>query len=1026
MLLIATGMHRSGTSAVTGLLSSLGAQLGTTSTLMPAHSSNARGHYEQLPIVEINDEILLTLGGHWLAPPVCAVSEFRRLARTELGARASAALTQCGWNPADAGSPFIVKDPRFCITLPFWRELLNDGFEVIAVYRHPREVAASLRARDGVADAYGTWLWANYNLYLLRGCEGLRALGVSYTEVLQDSEQLAIRLSSTYGLHNALSTSAIEPALRSQLSAEPIPNEARQMWAALQELEGREAPSPASLPDVGASIEPSSSAVRAVADEHRRAQRLWTDSNTDRDATIAALTSEIDRIGQQRDALQLQAQELSAQNDDLIAEIQEIRQQKHQSEEHLRAYLYSRAATPTRLFWSLKQRVTRQLSPSQRFTLHGANPERMTAHTVAIPSSPSPPIAVRASKNPVVSIVVPVHGELAFTSACLQSIVNSPDLTPYEIIVVDDASPDNTAEWLAECENVRVVHMETNVGYLRATNAGVAAATGSYVCLLNNDVLVRRQWLRALLRPFNDRANTGAVGARLLYPDNTLQEAGGIIFSDGSGWNYGRSEDPSDPRFLTSRTVDFSSAACLMVRKDLWDQLEGFDERYCPAYYEDVDLAFRLRERGYTVRYQPDATVVHFEGQSHGTDETTGLKAYQTRNRQIFAERWSTELQTQPAPGSSPDLAAWRTARPHVLVIDHQVPTPDMDAGSLRMKLILTSLVDLGCRVTFIPANGHEHGSYGSALRQLGVELRASMSPNESSLTLDQSHIDAVILSRPDVATAVLHNVRTQLPNAKIIYDMVDFHTVRLRRQAELSGSTEHQVAADSYEAIERRLFETSDLVIAVTDEEAAAVKEMVPRAAVRRLGTIHPRNRGSAEFQSRRGVVFVGSWSHPPNRDAVEWITDEIAPALFDRAPEIKIHIVGSDIPTNSLEVPTNVEVHGWLPSLDSITNQVRVSIAPLRFGAGIKGKVADAIARGLPVVTTTIGAEGFGPVRSALTIADSADEFVDKLIELHTDAAQWNSISELGGDLLDEFLGPASARTAITEILRRTGVLI
>lgn len=1004
-------MHRSGTSAVASLFNALGAQLGTSSTLMPAHESNARGHYEQLPIVAINDEILQDSGGHWLWPPQTGSKELQRLANSEVGVRAAHALATCGWNPSDMGPPFLVKDPRFCVTLPFWRELLSDRFQVVVVYRHPDEVAASLAARNQIDPEYSIELWAEYNRRILEGCEGLRVLGINHQDVLAAPDALAQQLAERFGLSAAISDSPIQASLRSHHASSAVPQTLAGIWRALNHLDGTES-APTSLEYSPKSSDALDSVVRAITREHADALQLHKESDEAKQATIQALHDQADR-----------AEELSIRIADLQAkhqnEIDELSQEKHLSEEHLRAYLYSKAASPTRLFWQLKERITGQVPPSQRFikTASASNSKNFVA---SIPTTPSQPVSARSFANPLVSIVVPVHGKLAFTSACLQSIVRSTDATPYEIIVVDDASTDETPQWLSECDNVRVVHMPANVGYLRATNAGVEAASGTYVCLLNNDVLVQGRWLKALLKPFQDRKDTGAVGAQLVYPDGSLQEAGGIIFSDGSGWNYGRGEDPLDYRFLSVRPVDFASAACLMVRKDLWDQLGGFDERYCPAYYEDVDLAFRLREHGYQVLYQPEAAIVHFEGQSHGTDKSVGLKSYQTRNRHIFAERWADELRSQPPPGSAPDSAALRTAGPRVLVVDHQVPTPDADAGSLRMILILESLVQLHCHVTFVPANGYANGHYGNALRQAGVELRVPKRPTQTAIDLAPESVDIVILSRPDVAKESMPQVQHRFPGATIVYDMVDFHTVRLRRQAQLSKDVKHASAADAYEQVERALFESSDLVIAVTDEEAAAVRKMVPHASVHRLGTIHPRNRGSATFKTRHGALFVGSWNHPPNRDAIEWIIDDIAPALAKSDPTIAIHIVGSDIPTNSLSVPSNVEVHGWLPSLDAITNQVRVSIAPLRFGAGIKGKIADAIARGLPVVTTPVGAEGFGPVTPAMSITESTSDFVEAIVRLHSKEREWNAISELGSDLVDELLGAATAKASIRAILK------
>ena len=153
---------------------------------------------------------------------------------------------------------------------------------------------------------------------------------------------------------------------------------------------------------------------------------------------------------------------------------------------------------------------------------------------------------------------------------------------------------------------------------------------------LNNDTQVLDGWLEPMVALFQQRPDTGAVGAKLLYPDGRLQEAGGIIWQDASGWNFGRLEDPAKPAYNYVREVDYCSGAALMVRRSCFCGLGGFDERYAPAYFEDTDLCFRLRRIGLKTLYQPAARVVHHEGISHGRDTAVGIKSYQVTNRRTF------------------------------------------------------------------------------------------------------------------------------------------------------------------------------------------------------------------------------------------------------------------------------------------------------------------------------------------------------------------------------------------------------
>ncbi|WP_445146031.1 glycosyltransferase family 2 protein [Dyella sp. Tek66A03] len=276
--------------------------------------------------------------------------------------------------------------------------------------------------------------------------------------------------------------------------------------------------------------------------------------------------------------------------------------------------------------------------------------------------------AVPRAAAPLASIIVPVFNKVDYTLTCLAALAACRDASSYEVIVVDDGSSDDTSVRVPAIEGVRYIRNSSNQGFIGSCNRGAAQAHGEYLVFLNNDTAVQPGWLDALLRIFESHRDAGLVGAKLLYPDGTLQEAGGILYTDGRGGNYGRFDAALDPRYTYVRDVDYCSGAAIAIRKVLFDRLGGFDDRYRPAYYEDADLSMRVREAGLRVLYQPRSLVIHFEGITSGTSETSGAKAYQVRNREIFLQRWrDTLLRDHSSWGTPLDMAVLR--KPRVLLV---------------------------------------------------------------------------------------------------------------------------------------------------------------------------------------------------------------------------------------------------------------------------------------------------------------------------------------------------------------------
>ncbi|MFM7314998.1 MAG: glycosyltransferase family 2 protein [Cyanobium sp.] len=337
-----------------------------------------------------------------------------------------------------------------------------------------------------------------------------------------------------------------------------------------------------------------------------------------------------------------------------------------------------------------------------------------------------PPLQLPTSDTPRVSVIIPVHGRLPVTRRCLAALCYAPTAIPFEVVLVDDGCPERSAERLAgEVRGLRCVRHEEGRGFNQACHSGVAAALAPFVVLLNNDTEPCARWLDELLDPFERWADTGLSGAQLVYPDGRLQEAGGIVWGNGEPWNYGRGGNPYAPEVAYARQVDYLSAAAVAIRRELWDRIGGFSPEFAPAYYEDTDLAFKVRAAGHSVRYAPLARVIHHEGLSCGTDPgtETGLKRFQNEHAPLFRQKWAGAFLPSGSPSfAEAELVKDRGILGRALFLDHAPPRPDRDAGSHAALVEMDLVQRLGWKVTFLPANLAWLGGYSEELQRRGIE----------------------------------------------------------------------------------------------------------------------------------------------------------------------------------------------------------------------------------------------------------------------------------------------------------------
>jgi GT2 family glycosyltransferase/glycosyltransferase involved in cell wall biosynthesis len=616
-----------------------------------------------------------------------------------------------------------------------------------------------------------------------------------------------------------------------------------------------------------------------------------------------------------------------------------------------------------------------------------------------------PPIVIDTAREPLVSIVIPVFNKFDLTYDCVKSIVAHGAQIPFEIIIVDDCSRDETMfAAFAFGPEIRLIRNPENSGFIRSCNRGFEAARGEYIVFLNNDTEVRARWLDELYETMQRDPKIGVVGAKLLFPDGSLQECGGIVWRLGDGWNWGRGQAADDPRFCYMRDADYVSGAALMIKANLFAELGKFDEHYLPMYYEDTDLCFRVRQHGHRVVVQPASEIVHFEGASGGTSVTgTGMKRFQAINHRKFFERWKDTLASHRFNGELPDLEAERNVRQRALFIDDSVPEPDKDAGSNAAFQHMLSLQRLGYKVTFLPGDNMARiDPYTTELQRRGIEClyHPYYFSVEDVFRKQATMFDLVYLHRHSNASKYAGMIRQHFPSARILYNVADLHFLRMQRQAELQNDPSLREKAGQLRRIELGAMSFVDCVIVHSGAEAELLREIAPDIAVQVIPWTVPLRDITKMTVQKPGIAFIGGYRHPPNVDAAQWAARSIMPVLRGKVPGVELLLVGSHMPkeVSSLAAKDIVPL-GYVPSLDSVFARIRLTIAPLRYGAGLKGKVLESMAAGVPCVMTTVAAEGIDlPEELKSLVADEPEALSERIATLCRDSAEYRRIVAAG----------------------------
>lgn len=609
---------------------------------------------------------------------------------------------------------------------------------------------------------------------------------------------------------------------------------------------------------------------------------------------------------------------------------------------------------------------------------------------------------------PRVSIIIPAYNGWEMNYQCLRSIWDNTEGVSYEVIFADDVSTDETQFVDRYIGNLIHIRNEENLGFLQNCNHAATFARGEYIHFLNNDTKVTPGWLSSLLTLMEKDETIGMAGSKLVYPDGRLQEAGGIIWQDASGWNYGHKQDPEAPEYNYVKEVDYISGASIMVRKTIWQELGGFNEMYNPAYCEDSDLAFAIREAGYKVVYQPLSKVVHFEGFSHGTENDpqgglTSIKSYQKINAAKFFEKWRPVLQQQFPNGVNPYWTRDRShGKPTIVVIDHYVPHFDKDAGSRTTFQCLELFTELGMNVKFIGDNFYKHEPYTTILQQKGIEVLYGTYYAENWMNWlkdNDPYIDFILLNRPHISIKYMDLLKSQL-HAKVFYYMHDLHFHRELMEYAVNKDPEKLKSSAQWKEIEYSLFTRADVVLTPSLKEKKILLPDFPGKPIEVMPAFFYSSIAEPirNFAERNDVLFVGGFGHAPNIDAILWFAREIMPVIREKNGNFRLIVVGSNVPQEIASLASSdIIIRGFVTDeeLDRLYSSVRLSIIPLRFGGGLKGKTVESLAKGLPIVATSFGIEGLQQIDPIAKPYDSAEEFASAILAVYDDFQKLEELS-------------------------------
>ena len=627
----------------------------------------------------------------------------------------------------------------------------------------------------------------------------------------------------------------------------------------------------------------------------------------------------------------------------------------------------------------------------------------------------------------LVSVCVYIKTDISGAYQSVSSVINNIEELAYELIIVGDTSSTAVNELNQYLENVKIVDAGKSTKLVKHINNIVDHATGENVLVINTDMIGQKDWIKNLSGILTKSTSVKLAGPKILNKNGSLNTGGKIIWKDGKITEYGCMDNPMKPEYSYYKEVDVINENTFMINKKIWNELDGFDQTYRISKYCLADYSQKLRRSGYKVIYQPESIVVNIRTSSNREIGVSGED--ESFDQAKFVKRWRKELSTRESCDYKHIFKARDRSlnKKHMLIIDHYVPHYDKDAGSKTMWQYIDLFINKNISLTFVGDNFFKHQPYVNELEKKGVEiLYGPYYYNHFDYWFRHNGInfDYIYLLRPHIAIKYLNLVKNY-SSAKLFYNSTDFHFLRLEREYKLKNDPDILTELERVKEMEFTLFENVDVVLTISDYERKIFNELFPGKQIEVIPTyiydsVFPIS--NQDYEHRDGIMFVGGFNHKPNLDGMTWFLSSIWPIVKNRNPQLKFYIIGSNIPDELRELASgNIEFKNSISEeeLNQCYDSAKLVIAPMTYGAGVKGKVIEGIAHGVPVITTTIGAEGIFDADKVLNIVDSPEKFANNILEIHDNKFLWESMREISIKYAGRYLSYSSANDVINRIL-------